>query len=109
MALGVALAFLIASPQRTPWYDVMIYPLLALMPATRLDWIVVARSVAGAVGSLPRPFYVGCIQRCFLRRSESVPQGLLPLSLSPAAPGCSGCAVQTTGGRPAVTKPVASR
>jgi hypothetical protein len=58
VALGAMLAFLIVSPQQKPWYDVMIFPLLALIPATRLDWIVVARGIAGAVGGLPRFFYV---------------------------------------------------
>jgi hypothetical protein len=59
VALGAMLAFLVVSPQQKPWYDVMIFPLLALMPATRLDWIVVARGIAGAVGGLPRFFYAG--------------------------------------------------
>ena len=57
VALGAILAFLIVSPQQKPWYDVMIFPLLALMPATRLDWIVMVRGIAGAVGGLPRFFY----------------------------------------------------
>jgi Glycosyltransferase family 87 len=56
-ALAVVLAWLIVSPQQRSWYDVMIYPLLALMPATRLDWIVLIRSVAGALGDLPSLVY----------------------------------------------------
>jgi hypothetical protein len=31
----------------------MIFPLIALMPATRLDWIVLARALTGAAGQLP--------------------------------------------------------
>jgi hypothetical protein len=56
----VSLAWLICTPQQRPWYDAMIFPLLALMPATRLDWIVVVRAVATAAGELPGvAFYRG--------------------------------------------------
>jgi Glycosyltransferase family 87 len=51
--LAVSMAWLICSPQQRPWFDVMIFPLLALMPATRLDWIVAARAVTAALGELP--------------------------------------------------------
>ena len=54
VALAVALAWLIVSPQQRPWYDTMILPLMAVMPATRLDWIVIVRSTAAAVAGLPR-------------------------------------------------------
>jgi hypothetical protein len=57
VALAVTLAFLVVSPQQRPWYDVMIFPLLAVVPASRLDWVIVVRGVAGAVGGLPRLFY----------------------------------------------------
>jgi hypothetical protein len=51
--LAVSLAWLICTPQQRPWYDAMIFPLLALMPATRLDWIVVYRALAATVAELP--------------------------------------------------------
>jgi hypothetical protein len=51
--LAVTLAWLVWSPHQRAWYDVMIFPLLALMPATRLDWIVLARALTGAIGQLP--------------------------------------------------------
>ena len=51
--LAVSLAWLICTPQQRPWYDAMIFPLLAVMPITRLDWIVVVRAVATAVGEFP--------------------------------------------------------
>jgi hypothetical protein len=51
--LAVSLAWLICTPQQRPWYDAMIFPLLALMPATRLDWIVVFRAMAATVAELP--------------------------------------------------------
>ena len=52
-ALALILAWLILSPQQRTWYDVMIFPLLALMPATRLDWIVLARAAVAAIAQLP--------------------------------------------------------
>jgi hypothetical protein len=51
--LAVTLAWLVWSPHQHAWYDVMLFPLLALMPATRLDWIVLARALTGAAGQLP--------------------------------------------------------
>jgi len=51
--LALILAFLIWSPEQRAWYDVMIFPLLALMPMSRLDWIAIARAAAGAIGQLP--------------------------------------------------------
>ncbi len=52
-ALALMLAWLICSPLQRTWYDVMIFPLLALMPASRLDWIVLARAGITAIGQLP--------------------------------------------------------
>ena len=52
-ALALVLAWLIFSPQQRTWYDVMIFPLLALMPATRLDWITIVRAAAAAIAQLP--------------------------------------------------------
>jgi hypothetical protein len=51
--LALTLAWLIWSPSQHAWYDVLIFPLLALMPATRVDWLVLARAAAGALGQLP--------------------------------------------------------
>ena len=53
VALALALGLLLMSPYQTAWYDVMIFPLLAVMPASRLDWIVVARAAALSVASAP--------------------------------------------------------
>jgi hypothetical protein len=52
-ALTLMLAWLILSPQQRTWYDVMIFPLLALMPATGLDWIAIARAAVTAIATLP--------------------------------------------------------
>ncbi len=51
--LAVSLAWLICSPQQRPWFDAMIFPLVAVLPATRLDWVVVLRAFAATVAQLP--------------------------------------------------------
>ncbi len=51
--LAVSLAWLIWTPQQRPWFDAMVFPLLAVLPATRLDWIVALRALVGAVAELP--------------------------------------------------------
>jgi hypothetical protein len=56
-ALALTLAWLVTTPQQRPWYDAAIFPLLALMPATRLDWIVVIRAVPAALAELPGVTY----------------------------------------------------
>jgi hypothetical protein len=77
--LALTLAWLVFSPLQRPWYDVLLFPLLALMPATRLDWIVLGRAVAGAVGSLPG-FYPD--SPLWLVHSEHLLYGfLVPLTL----------------------------
>ena len=57
VALALSLAWLIASPQQEPWYYVMIFPLLAVVPASRLDWVVILEVTAGAFGELPQLFH----------------------------------------------------
>jgi Glycosyltransferase family 87 len=51
MALGLAL--LIASPYQQAWYNAMIFPLLAVMAASRLDWVVAAHTITLTVISVP--------------------------------------------------------
>jgi hypothetical protein len=46
-ALALSLAWLFAWPFQRPWYDVMVICLLALYPASRLDWVVLLRLLAG--------------------------------------------------------------
>jgi len=46
-ALALSLAWLFCWPFQRPWYDVMIVCLLTLYPASRLDWIVLVRLLAG--------------------------------------------------------------
>jgi hypothetical protein len=53
IALALALGLLIASPYQQAWYDAMVFPLLAVMLASRLDWVVVAHTIALSVISVP--------------------------------------------------------
>ncbi len=55
--LAVSLAWLICSPQQRPWFDAMIFPLVAVLPATRLDWLVVLRAFIATVAQLPGVTY----------------------------------------------------
>ena len=52
-ALALSLAWLLVWPYQRPWYDAMALCLLALYPATRLDWPVLARLTAGTLYYLP--------------------------------------------------------
>jgi hypothetical protein len=67
-ALALALGLLVISPYQTAWYDVMIFPLLAVMQTSRLDWLAVARATALTVASAPfftslDPVWLAAIQR----------------------------------------------
>jgi hypothetical protein len=59
VALAATLALLVLSPQQWPWYAALVFPLLAVFPASRLDWIVVTYASATAVGMLPAVFLTG--------------------------------------------------
>ena len=47
-ALALSLAWLFVTAFQRPWYDVMAMSLLALYSASRLDWVVLIRLLAGA-------------------------------------------------------------
>jgi len=47
-ALALGLAWLFVTGFQRPWYDVMAVSLLALYPASKLDWVVLIRLLAGA-------------------------------------------------------------
>jgi hypothetical protein len=53
VSFAVCTALLMASPLQHPWYDALIFPLLALMPWTRIDWLIELRLLAGSLGYLP--------------------------------------------------------
>jgi hypothetical protein len=48
-ALALSLAWLFVTAYQRPWYDVMALSLLALYPASRLDWVVLVRLLAGGI------------------------------------------------------------
>jgi alpha-1,6-mannosyltransferase len=58
-ALAVSLAWLLTSPQQHPWYFTMIFPLIAAMYASRLDWIVTVCVAASSLAALPRLYAPG--------------------------------------------------
>lgn len=43
--LALSLAWLVVFPVQAPWYDALVFALLALMPASRLDYLLIARSL----------------------------------------------------------------
>jgi hypothetical protein len=77
--LALMLAWLICTPLQRAWYDVLLFPLLALMPATRLDWIVLARALVEAIGQLPGGYHRPPL---WLLHTENVLYGfLVPVAL----------------------------
>ena len=84
--LAVSLAWLVCSPQQRPWYDAMIFPLLALMPATRLDWIVAVRATAAAAAELPGVrYHVGLSPRSLASLVYFTVHDIVPVALTAVA------------------------
>jgi hypothetical protein len=52
-ALALSIAWLFAWPYQRCWYDAMMLCLLALFPASRLDWPVLALLAAGTFYAMP--------------------------------------------------------
>jgi hypothetical protein len=52
-ALAISLAWLFIWPYQLPWYDCMAICLLALYPASRLDWLVLIRLTAATFALMP--------------------------------------------------------
>lgn len=48
-ALALALAWLLVWPLQRPWYDAIAFCLLAVFPASRLDWVMLIRTVPAAM------------------------------------------------------------
>jgi hypothetical protein len=58
-ALAISLAWLVIWPYQLPWYDAMIICVVALYPASRLDWLVLFRLGAATLANMPgNPFGV---------------------------------------------------
>ncbi len=58
LALALSCAWLFVWPYQLPWYDVMIVCLIVFYPASRLDWLVIARLTAGTVALIPGDPYL---------------------------------------------------
>ena len=81
-ALALTLAWLVTSPQQRPWFDAMIFPVLAVMPATRLDWIALARVVIASAAELPGITYYAALRPHWLSAvNEIISRDLAPLAL----------------------------
>jgi hypothetical protein len=52
-ALALSLAWLFIWPYEYPWYDAMIICLLAVYPASRLDWLVIVRLAGATIALMP--------------------------------------------------------
>ncbi len=52
-ALALSAAWLFVWPYQMPWYDAMLLCLLVLYPASRLDWLVLARLTASTLALMP--------------------------------------------------------
>jgi hypothetical protein len=53
VAVAIVLAWLLAAPYALPWYDGFGWALLALLPWTRIDWILLAHTAALSLAYLP--------------------------------------------------------
>ena len=53
IALALGIGLLVASSLQFPWFDAMLFPLLAVFPATRLDWFVIARDAVLTTTAMP--------------------------------------------------------
>lgn len=53
IAAALVLAWLLAAPYELPWYDGFGWALLALLPWTRIDWILLAHTAALSLAYLP--------------------------------------------------------
>ena len=84
-ALALTLAWLICSPQQRPWFDAMIFPLLAVMPATRLDWIVLVRALVATAAELPGVTYYPYLRPPWLSTTAHIiSRGIAPSALTVA-------------------------
>jgi hypothetical protein len=51
--LAISVGWLIIWPYQLPWYDAMVFCVLALYPASTLDWVLLARLGAATIGTIP--------------------------------------------------------
>jgi len=77
-ALALMLAFLFASPYLQAWYDAMLFSLLAVIAASRLDWVVLGQATALSIYSVIYfyPLHHPSVLQQLERYSSSVPYTL---------------------------------
>ncbi len=85
----------------------MIFPLLAVMPATRLDWITAARAAALAAGG--QPFLTSGSRPGWRRSSGSAFSDPRPWPWPQPSSPCCGCAPPGPGRQPAASATSSSR
>lgn len=52
-ALAIGTAWVVTTTVYYPWYEALVLPLVALAPATRLDWVQLFRALVATIGCLP--------------------------------------------------------
>lgn len=82
VSLAAVMAFLLVSPQQQPWYTVMIFPLLVLFPASRLDWIAVIFASVSAVAGMPFMLYFKIHPAWLHKSAEAAVWGIALLALT---------------------------
>ncbi len=86
LALAFCLAWIISTPVYYPWYEMMIVPLLILMPASAFDWPIIVRALIAVFGVIPgaypryRPEWISVLSRSEIP-SLVIKPGLLVVSL----------------------------
>jgi len=78
-ALALILAFLFVSPYLQAWYDAMLFSLLAVITASRLDWVVLAQATALSIYSVIYfyPTHHPTLWELFERYGTDVPYTLI--------------------------------
>lgn len=103
LVLACSLATLIASPLQRPWFDAIIFPLLAVMPATRMDLVLILRAAIAAAAEIPGSLYYTLLRPHWVAlASDYLTRHFTPLILV----GCAAALVRlcrtgawTTGGQ----------
>jgi hypothetical protein len=52
-ALAIGTAWVVTTTVYYPWYEALLLPLVALSPASRLDWVQLFRALVATIGCLP--------------------------------------------------------
>jgi hypothetical protein len=85
-ALAFTLAWLLWSPQQRPWFDAMLFPLLVLMPASRLDWFAELRGATAAAAELPGVLFYRFLRPHWLPLTAGIiSRGIVPVTIMVAA------------------------